>query len=1104
MKKLLLSVALLATTLLSAQENWLPMETNGFSKKAAFRFTQPFQNKLFVGADTNMTTGLLLYSSLNGDPGSYTDETNFYTVRKSTNELMFSSSTADNVYMFLGTMARFDTLMDSAVPQVYRYDGTSYVKHGGINFNFPDSTSGSNNCINKLALYSPTGANDTIYAFTYQGFKNNISVWKAPAASASPTWVNTTNFPANGMTNVYDTKVWHKKLYITLYNNTNGGMILRTSNGVDWDTVLTALSLQPHLGGFYYDAKFAALEVFRDTLIAAVSSNYTHDQALWYTSDSLAPSQSWKSYIDTANYAGITNNWYGVTDMTVGDGKLWIQVNYSNSYPSVFLCTKNALGRDTLLRSSYSTGLEDYSYSYNDYRISYFNNAVYSSGFINPFGGSRINNSNHNVSGPGIAMGNIYRFRTVKPIPSFIDSVYAGSGYCAFSSIFLASTSTDAASADWFADGSYFNTGLNVSFNPNGPGTYVIKMIAYNGTNQSLYFDTISRTITVFDIPHIDTVFASKTTVCQGEPDTLHTRVHGGTAPYTYAWHNVPDNIDYPGDSTTVIQLYVVPSFSPYVYTYVTVKDANMCVGSGPYTTLYLYVNQGDSLSGLVIDSSYNPVTVGKVYLFEKKTNHVGVADSAGTYDLSISGNGKYYFPSLYFGDYYVKVIADTSNLFYKTSVGTYYSVSTMPYGHAFQWDSSLVIQQHSCSAANDTINRIKIIQIPNAPAGPGTITGNVSESNSFGQRSSTPNSFFGAPLKGVDIKLGKNPGGNAAARTTTDNNGNYSFHNVPLGQYKIYVDIPNYGMDSVRAVDLNVNNVSPHNDYFVDSAMVRVVPIDTVANAICAGDSIMLGGFYQHTAGYYTDIVQSLQGYDSVVVTNLSITALPTLTVTANNYTVCSGSPVTLTAAGATSYVWSSNAGSVITATASVNPASNTIYTVTGTANACPVSQTISISTLALPNVTASTSLDSVCSGGSVTLVAGGAATYTWSDGVTNWVPFTPGSTHTYTVSGTASNTCVNTATVTVVVKSCIGIKQNSAAGLLSVYPTPATNILFIETEKNASIRIFDITGQIVLEQSVNVGKNEINVSSLPAGAYDLAINANGQITNVKVMISK
>ena len=46
---------------------------------------------------------------------------------------------------------------------------------------------------------------------------------------------------------------------------------------------------------------------------------------------------------------------------------------------------------------------------------------------------------------------------------------------------------------------------------------------------------------------------------------------------------------------------------------------------------------------------------------------------------------------------------------------------------------------------------------------------------------------YAGAPLKGVDVKLGKNPGGGAAARTfTTDANGKVTFGVLPKGSYTI------------------------------------------------------------------------------------------------------------------------------------------------------------------------------------------------------------------------------------------------------------------------------------------------------------------------------
>ena len=49
----------------------------------------------------------------------------------------------------------------------------------------------------------------------------------------------------------------------------------------------------------------------------------------------------------------------------------------------------------------------------------------------------------------------------------------------------------------------------------------------------------------------------------------------------------------------------------------------------------------------------------------------------------------------------------------------------------------------------------------------------------------------MGTPVRGIDIKMGKNPGGNVAARATTDAEGNFALPVVPKGSYTLTFTMP-------------------------------------------------------------------------------------------------------------------------------------------------------------------------------------------------------------------------------------------------------------------------------------------------------------------------
>ena len=147
----------------------------------------------------------------------------------------------------------------------------------------------------------------------------------------------------------------------------------------------------------------------------------------------------------------------------------------------------------------------------------------------------------------------------------------------------------------------------------------------------------------------------------------------------------------------------------------------------------------------------------------------------------------------------------------------------------------------------------------------------------------------------------------------------------------------------------------------------------------------------------------------------------------------ICAGDCITFTensSAGATAITgWGWQfANGTPNASASQNPGTvcfNTPgthnVTLTVTDGSLSDDTTIVITVNALPPVTASALPSAtVCEGDSVILLGGGAVSYSWDNGAVNGIPFVPAGSFTYTVTGTAANTCRNTASIAIVVTDC------------------------------------------------------------------------------------
>ncbi|MES2800185.1 MAG: PKD domain-containing protein [Bacteroidota bacterium] len=223
-------------------------------------------------------------------------------------------------------------------------------------------------------------------------------------------------------------------------------------------------------------------------------------------------------------------------------------------------------------------------------------------------------------------------------------------------------------------------------------------------------------------------------------------------------------------------------------------------------------------------------------------------------------------------------------------------------------------------------------------------------------------------------------------------------------------------GCDSVANVTLVVNPLPPVNagiDQIVCSPSSTTLTASGAATYVW-NNGITNGVPFTQAVGLTTYTVTGTDANGCINTDQVAVTVNPLPVVGAGaDFAICSGATATLNGTGASTYTWNNGVVNGVAFT----PALTNTYTVTGTdVNGCISTDQIVVTVNSLPPVAAG--LDqTTCAGGSVTLNGAGATTYTWNNGITNGVAFTPAGTLTYTITGTDGNGCINTDQVVVTV---------------------------------------------------------------------------------------
>lgn len=306
--------------------------------------------------------------------------------------------------------------------------------------------------------------------------------------------------------------------------------------------------------------------------------------------------------------------------------------------------------------------------------------------------------------------------------------------------------------------------------------------------------------------------------------------------------------------------------------------------------------------------------------------------------------------------------------------------------------------------------------------------------------------------------------------------------------------------------------------------------------STFCAGQSLTLTGVgtgitsYSWSTGPTSSsivvsptatTVYTLSGATSTVGCNyftsasVTLSPSPSITISATNYSICSGNTVIITAAGAVNYTWYPGNNAVTSILEA--PMSTSVYTVIGNSGGCNSTQTVAINVTTTPTLNLSSSAPVICAGNSTLLNVYGATTYSWSSGpTTQSISLSPTVTTNYTVTGyngtcSSSNTLQLTVnpnptvsvsnqttcpggTATLVANGAATYTWNSGPTTASYVVSPTITTNYTVTGLNSFGCSHTNTASVVISPSLGIALTA-NANTICAGTQ-LTLNANGALT--------
>ena len=258
-------------------------------------------------------------------------------------------------------------------------------------------------------------------------------------------------------------------------------------------------------------------------------------------------------------------------------------------------------------------------------------------------------------------------------------------------------------------------------------------------------------------------------------------------------------------------------------------------------------------------------------------------------------------------------------------------------------------------------------------------------------------------------------------------------------------------------------------------------------------------------TTTTYSVIVTDDFGCKDTAETTITVENYPVVSLSESQVHACLNEDISLTASGATTYVWSTgDTGEELTYTAS----GNEVITVTGYNGQCTDEEQAVIVLKPSPTVVADANTTSINTHDSIFFYSTGSITSTvlwdFGDGFSSqetnpYHKFDFAGAYMVMLTGEMGG-CEAQDSVLVYV-GFVNVDENLVENTL-VYPNPAKEMVSINVSSKASLIITDIKGRTVINQSLKQGVNTVRLETLQTGVYIVRVSSDKKTDSFRLVV--